>query len=314
MTLSFGGQAQAQQSGGTNTGNGLRISPVRYDLTIEPGKSQTFDVYVENITDKPAELRGVVNDFVASDDESGKPKVLFDEKDFAPSRGLRRYVAPISNFKLAPKEQKIVKVTVNVPKDAAGGGYYGAVRFLPTSTATDKNVSLAASVGSLVLVTVPGDVKEQLGLASINVNRGEGKASSFFVNGKDLKANIRFKNSGNIQVSPFGKVLLKKGGKEIASYEINNTTPRGSILPDSIRRFEASFADKTSSFGKYTVEGSFGYGSRGQLLSASTTFYVVPLPFVILGGLLVALVLAAIFIVPRMMKEHDRRLIRKMRR
>lgn len=309
----LGGSVHAQNQATVNNGNGLRISPVRQDVTIEPGKSQTIDVTVENITDSPAELRGVVNDFVAGGDESGKPSILFDEDDYAPSHGLRRYVAPIANVKLAAKERKTVKVTVNIPADAAGGGYYGAIRFLPSSAGSDKNVSLTASVASLVLVTVPGDVKEQAGVESLNVSRGEGKASSLFTNGKDLKATVRFKNSGNIQVSPFGKMILKKSGKEIASYEINATTPRGSILPDSIRRFEVGFSDKAQSLGKYTIEGNFGYGTTGQLISASSTFYVVPMPFVVLAVALIALIIFLAFALPRMIKNHDRKLLRKMR-
>lgn len=307
------GSAQAQQ-GQVNTGNGLRISPVRFDLQVQPGKSQTIDVYVENITNSPAELKGVVNDFVAADDESGKPKVLFDEKDSAPSHGLKNYVAPIGTVKLNPKEQKIVKVTINMPQNAAGGGYYGAVRFLPTSTAGGKNVSLSASVGSLILVTVPGDVKEQLGIASINVSRGEGKASNLFTNGKDLKTTLRFRNSGNVQAAPFGKMLLKKGKTEIASYEINNTQPRGSVLPSSVRRFEQSLENKATGFGKYTVEGSFGYGNRGELITARTSFYVIPLPFVIVGGLLLVLLAVGLFALPKMLRNRDRGVARKMRR
>lgn len=318
-TLAFSGQVFAQQSKANqqvNQGNGLRISPVRHDVTIEPGKGQTVDVYVENISGSTAELKGVVNDFVASEDESGKPRVLFDEKDSAPSHGLKNYVAPIQVFRLQPGEQKVVKVTVNIPADAAGGGYYGAVRFLPTNTTSDKNVSLSASVGSLILVTVPGDVKEQLGIIGFNVSRGGGdkaKASSFFTSGKDLQLNMRFKNSGNVQASPFGKVILKKGGKEVASYEVNNIQPRGSILPDSVRRFEQKLGDKADGLGKYTLEGNFGYGAGGQLLTGKTTFYVVPTLFVVLGIILVAALLIAIFALPRMIKGRDRKLARKMR-
>jgi hypothetical protein len=310
-TLISSSTAQAQQS---NSGNGLRISPVRTDLTIEPGKSRIIDVYVDNVTDSPTVLRGVTNDFTASNDESGKPQVLFDDGASAPSHGLRKYVAPISNFTLAPKERKDVKITISIPTGTAGGGYYGAVRFLPASGAgSEKSVSLSASVGSLVLVTVPGDVKTQLGLASFNINRPNGKASTFFTNGKSIEATMRFKNTGNVQTAPFGKINLKKSGKTIASYEINNTEPRGTVLPDSIRLFQQSFNDKTQSFGKYTVEGNFGYGNNGQLITTSSTFYVVPLLYILLAGGLIVLIALFVFIVPRMIKEHDRRLLRKIR-
>jgi hypothetical protein len=293
----------------------MRVSPLRLDLTIEPGKNFVTDIYVENITDSPAALRGMANDFIASSDESGIPRVLFDEGSYAPSHSLRRYIEPIPNFTLAPKERKDIKITIKIPKDAAGGGYYGAVRFLPAASGTEKNVSLSASVGTLMLVTVPGDVKEQVGVESMNVSRDSdnSKAATFFTSGKNLKTTVRFKNSGNVQESPFGKVLLKKSGKEIASYEINHTDPRGSVLPDSVRRFNVKFDDKAQSLGKYTLEGNFGYGHKGQLVTASTSFYVVPLLYILLAGGLVVLIALFAVIVPRLLKEHDRRLIKKMR-
>ena len=311
-----GGMVSAQsRSSGTTTGNGLRISPVRNDMIVKPGTSQTVDLYVTNVTDIPTELKGVVNDFIASEDESGKPRILLDENTEAPSHGLRRYVAKIDNFTLQPREQRIIKVKITMPADAAGGGYFGAVRFLPKNVDESKNVSLTASVGSLFLVTVPGDVKEQASVESFNVSRGEkGKASNFFTNGTALHATVRVRNSGNVQVQPFGKVALKKGGKILSTYEINSVQPRGSVLPDSVRRFSVDFNDKAKTLGKYTVEANLGYGDKGQLITAKTNFIVVPLPILITVLICLLLIIAAVFIGPRMLKSHDRKLLRKVRR
>lgn len=302
--VASGGLAHAASGG-----NALKISPVRQDLVIKPGESKTVDVYVQNMTKQPASLQAIANDFTASDDESGTPKILLDKDSYAPSHGLKRYIAPINDFTLQPNEQKDIKVTISIPKNAAGGGYYGAVRFAPSSTNSNQQLSLSASVGSLLLVTVPGDITEQLGTVSFNVGKG-GNAGTFFVSGKDLQSYIRFKNGGNVQVYPFGKVTLKKSGKVLAAYEINNTDPRGAVLPDSIRKFTTSLGDKANSFGKYTVEGNFGYGTKGQLLSAKTTFYVVPLPYLIGAGIIVLLIALAI-LAPRVLKSHDRKLLRK---
>jgi P pilus assembly chaperone PapD len=52
----------------TSGGNGLRISPVRTDLTINPGQTQTVNVNVTNVTSSPATLQTIVNDFTASSD------------------------------------------------------------------------------------------------------------------------------------------------------------------------------------------------------------------------------------------------------
>jgi len=303
------GLAGAASSGGSVGGNALRISPVRQDLVIKAGTSQTVDVFVENLTSAPAGLEGIVNDFTASADESGTPKILLDKNAYAPSHGLKRYVSTIGSFTLAAKEQKNIKVTITIPKDAAGGGYFGAVRFAPSSTNSNKNLSLSASVGSLLLVTVPGNITEQVGVAGFNVGKGD-KAGTFFTNSKGLNSFVRFQNSGNVQEYPFGKIALKKSGKVLQTVEINSTDPRGAVLPDSIRKFATSFDGKANSFGKYTLEGNFGYGTKGQLLSAKTTFYVVPVPYLIGALVVVLLILLAIF-VPRLMKKHDRKLLSK---
>jgi hypothetical protein len=290
-------------------GNALRISPVRQDLTIKPGSSKTVDVFVENLTNASASLEGIVNDFTASADESGTPRILLDKNSYAPNHGLKRYASSIDDFTLKPKEQKDIKVTITIPKDAAGGGYFGAVRFAPSSTNSNRQVSLSASVGSLLLVTVPGDITEQMSVAGFNVGKGD-KAGTFFTNSKGLNSFTRLQNSGNVQEYPFGKITLKKSGKVLATVEINNATPRGAVLPDSIRKFVTSIDGKANSFGKYTLEGNFGYGAKGQLLSAKTSFYVVPVPFIIGAIVLIALILLA-FVVPRVMKRHDRKLLSK---
>lgn len=305
--------AAQPQSNAADNGNGLRISPVRNELTIKPGSSQSADVYVQNITSKPTELKAIINDFVASENESGEPRILLDPNTSAPSHGLKQYIAKINNFTLQPQEQRVIKVTVNIPANAAGGGYYGAVRFAPAETDSSKNVSLSASVGSLFLVTVPGNIQEQLGLAGFNVTKGDdGKASNFFTNGNGLQVNLRFKNTGNVQEAPFGKAILKKSGKQIAEYEVNDTAPRGNVLPDSIRKFNVKI-DKSLGFGKYTVEGNFGYGNTGQLVSANTSFWVVPMPYIIAIIVLILIILGAIFVFPRMMKQHDRKLLKRVR-
>lgn len=293
--------AMAATSSSTSAtgGNGLRISPVRTDLTINPGSSQTIDVYVTNLTSQSANLQGVVDDFTAGTDESGTPAILLNGEK-APSHSLKEYVSPIGNFTLAANATKDVKVTLTIPKGVAGGGYFGAVRFMPASINSSKNVNLAASVASLVIVTVPGPVNEQMSIASFDVRHMNtqtnslGSPSVFFSSNKNLNGVVRFNNTGNLQEEPFGKMLLKKGGTTIGTYEINNTTPRGNVLPGSIRRFTIPLTG-LGNFGKYTLEGNFGYGSKGQLLSASTTFYIIPIAAIVIAVVVLLVIIGGAF-------------------
>ena len=293
-----------------SSGNGMRVSPVRTDLVMKPGQTQTITVYVQNITNGDEHLKVVTNDFI-SRDESGTPSLLLDG-EVNPTHGLKQYLSTPKTLIIPQGKQTEVPVTIKIPQDAAGGGYYGAVRFLPangSSNSNGDNVSLAGSVASLILVRVPGDIREDLQLASMYATKGD-NPSSFFTTGNGIDAVVRFENKGNVQEQPFGKVALKKGDQTIATYELNKVIPPGNVLPDSIRKFKIDLNDKVGSFGKYTLVGNFGYGENGQLLSASTTFYVVPI-YLIVG---VLLLIAAVVGLILYLKNYKKRILRNARR
>jgi uncharacterized membrane protein len=162
-------------------------------------------------------------------------------------------------------------------------------------------------------VRVSGNVVDNLQLASLDVRQyNAGSPQAVFFSNKNLVVAARFQNLGNVQEQPFGKVLFENGKKELATYEINNTTPRGNVLPGSIRMFTVNLT-KIGIFGKYTVSGNFGYGANGQLLSGSTTFYVIPLAAVIAIVVVILLILFLIFGLPKMIRSYNRRIIRRAR-
>jgi hypothetical protein len=313
IALIIAPQASAQQAGGS--GSGLRISPVRTELTIKPGEAKSITITVQNVTSETKEFQAIINDFVAGDNEYGQPALILDADKYAPSHSLKRYIQEVPDVTIPAGQSKEVKVTVNIPRDASGGGYYGAVRFAPAGQGGANNITLSASVGSLILVKVPGTVEENLTITSFDVRKGEKgvSGSAFFTTNKDLYATVRFTNQGNVHEQPFGKVTVKKGGKTLQTIEINNLDPKSNVLPDSTRRFAVKL-DKVGSWGKYTVEGNFGYGTGGKLLSASSSFYVVPMALIVLGLVLLALLLLAIFWLPRAIKRYNANVVRKARR
>lgn len=306
--LSLGGtKAFAQTSKtGTNPGNGLKIAPVRSDLTIEKGGSRQVSLFVENITASVLTVSGIKNDFVASDDESGEPRIILDEDKSAPGNSFKTLVGALPTVKIQPNERREIRVTLTVPKTAAAGGYYGAIRFAPGNGQTDKNVALTASVGTIFLVRVPGDVKEQLKVEGFAIKHEKNTGSLF--NSGPLSVVIRFKNYGNVHLLPFGKVTVKNfSGKVVDEFEINNTQPRGSVLPTSIRKFEYPIKEQKF-FGRYTAEGSFGYGSNGELLLAKKTFYVIPFKMIAAGVFALAFI---IFVLPRLIRAYNQSIVRR---
>lgn len=313
----FGGSLASAQSTGA-AGNGIRVSPVRTDITIDAGQTSTVTLTVQNITSGSAEYQAIINDFVAGNNEDGQPALILDANQYAPSHSLKRYIAPIPNMTIDAGQSKQVKVTITIPKDAAAGGYYGAVRFTPVASEgkSNNNVTLSASVGSLILVKVPGDVKENVTLESFDVRTNlteKGAGSAVFFSNKGLYAVARFKNTGNVHEQPFGKVVLKRGNTILQTTEINNTDPKGNVLPDSTRRFVVKL-DKVGLWGKYTVDGNFGYGTNGQLLSGTTSFFVIPLGLILGVLALIAVVLLLIFVLPKAIKRYNARVVRRANR
>ena len=294
--------------------NGYRVSPVRSDLNLKPGQTSQTTVYIQNASNAVEKVQVIVNDFQPPSNESGNPALLLNGAT-APRHSLKKFVKiPNPNLTLQPGEQQPVTVVVTVPAGAAPGGYYGAVRVAPQGASTGKNVNLSGSVASLVLLTVQGKITEQLSIAGFGVTKGDsGLNGHIFTSGKDLQAFARFQNSGNVQVAPFGKVLLKKGTKTLGTYSINDKTPAGNVLPDSIRRFNTKL-DKVGSFGKYKVIGNFGFGAKGELLTAQTTIYVVPVAVIVIVLLALVFLAFLVFGLPKLVKRHDRRVLSRNNR
>jgi hypothetical protein len=315
--ISTGVSAQSTSSQSTQvttTSNSMRISPVRTDIAMDPGTTKQLTVYAQNLSAQTVQSRPIISDFAASTDESGKPNVILEDEAYAPTHSLKRLaLTSPSVVSLSPNTRIPVTVTITVPKNAKAGGYYGAVRFVPVanlSTGENTGVAISTNLGSLILLKVNGDLVEKVGIESFDV-RQRNKAGTFFKTPDSLAGVVRFNNDGNVQAQPFGKMrLLDRSGKVIEQQEINNTDPRGNVLPGSIRRFEVDLK-KVGSFGKYTLEGNFGYGTNGQLITSKVSFWVVPTPLMIAAGAaLIVLILMAIFI-PKMIRSYNRRIVRR---
>lgn len=293
----------AQQRQG---GSGLQITPTRHEISVDPGAEKTIAIGLKNVSGIDVVAKVAVNDFEA-DNTTGNPKINVDSSKQFP-RSIKKFLRGTQDLPLTKDEVKNTNLTVSVPKDTPPGAYYGIVRYqaIPKDQGqTDKtSVSLTASVGVIVLLDVPGEVTESMNAVSIKPERN-GKTTSFFTNAPDKLA-VELKNTGNSFIKPFGKVsITKKGGKEVYSYELNNTDPRGNVLPGSTRIFRDGIKN-VSSFGKYTATASIGYGKTGQVVTLRSSFWVVPTTYLIGMFVLLLLVVALGFVLYRKSTGHHK--------
>jgi hypothetical protein len=211
---------------------------------------------------------------------------------------------------LKPRQIENLPVTINVPANAAPGGYYGVVRFTATPPELEgSGVSLSASLGALVLLKVNGNVKEGLAIEEFSVNNS-GRSGPVFES-TPLKFVERVKNTGNIHEQPSGQITITDMfGKKVATVNIN--LPPRNILPQSIRKFEQSLdssviGDKKL-FGQYKADLRISYGANGQVVTSSQTFWVIPYTLI---GIVILLLVIGFFGLRFLLQRYNRRIISK---
>lgn len=269
-------------------GQGLEISPPLVDLKADPGKTLTERIKIRNVTAETLVVRAQYNDFVASGEE-GLPKLLLDNNESNPF-SIKDWLSSIANLSLAPKEQKTITLTINVPGDASPGGHYGVIRFTGSPPDTDESaVSLSASIGTLVLVNVSGDIKEEANIVELYAAQKDKKRSLFEYGPIQIVA--RVENIGNIHIQPTGVVrVTNMFGREIGSSQLNQN--KGNVLPESIRKFESTL-DKKLLFGRYTIQADLVYGAEGKIITKTRSFWVIPYKLILLAlGLIILLYFA----------------------
>lgn len=303
--------ATATQKG---TGNSIKISPLRTELTLRPGESRTVSVYVENLESKPVDLRPIENDFIAGDDESGAPSIILDEDKYAPTHSLKRFMQPLGVFTVQPSERKEVKVVIAVPRDAASGGYFGALRFAPAKVTNSEIVNVSASAASLIILTVPGSVTESMRLTKFDVMQA-GKVVSRLSKNEGIEILLRLENKGNVQLAPYGNLSVHTGNntEPLFTTNINADKPADLVLPDSARKFTIP-VDSLKNFGKHTFKLVLSYGTNNETLEVERVLWIIPTTYIVGGVIGVTLLILLIVIIVLGLKAYKKRILRNARR
>ncbi len=291
-----------------NSGQALEIGPPVMNLAGDPGQTIKATISLRDISSGNLIVKGQINDFIASG-EDGTPKILLDDSTTSPY-SFKSWVAPLPALTLKTRELKQLPVTIRIPTNASPGGYYGVVRFTATAPELDSTgVSLSASLGALVLLTVNGQAKEQLSVQEFSINNG-GKAGTLF-EAAPLTFVTRLHNTGNIHEQPAGIVTITDMfGKKVATLGVNQ--PPRDILPQSIRKFESKLDNTVIGnrvlFGMYHAELSLHYGANKQTVTSSMTFWVIPYTLI----LIIILVLVSGFFALRFaIKRYNRHIIQR---
>jgi hypothetical protein len=260
--------------------NGLGITP-KITLLSKPGGQISDNLRLNNLSNtQPLNVRIALVDFRPAN-ETGTPQLLQDPNAPLTPWSLKPYISIPDTINVPAGQSKNIPFTVKFPANVGAGSYYVAVEYKATGANDQQKVTISAS--SATLLFPPSEFT------------------------------YRLKNSGNLNESPAGSIVVKNMlGHIIAN--IDSVNPRSELaLIGQTRRFQVCYpkskaetdlpkADNCGPLpitpGRYTAQIVLLYGQNGQpsrQITANATFWYLPLWFDIVAILVLAAIVWIIY-------------------
>ncbi len=281
--------AHAQVQDVVNDGvpdGGIQISPIRFETELRPGDTWNGTLNLKNFSDEEKTVTVSSENFIVTDDT--------ENINFYPSERSRQYQAPdIVDWIHVPQEAitiagggtQSIKFSVNVPKDAPTGGYYGAL-FVTLASAGKTSEELGRSqiginsrMGALLIFSVKGSEPVHI---SGQLDAFGPTKKIFFVSPARFKTVIT--NSGNLHFRGGGLITISRAGRTVSTLPLHSQVS----YPHKVRTYDQQWHFGLLNIGPYTATVKYESLSGLVHLEATDTFWVIPwsIILIILGVIL----------------------------
>lgn len=266
--------------------SGISAIPPRLEITAQPGKTTSKEIKIRNESNVERILSTSVKDFIVTDDK-GTP-IQLDSNASQNNRWAASSWIQISEtkFKLKAGETKSLILTVIVPDNALPGGHYAMVLHSPKNETvlTQTGSAVETNVGTLVYVTVPGNIKQNAQVKDFSAPK--------FLEFGPVNFTSSISNLSDIHITPDGIIAITNWfGGNTANLALEKTN----IFPNTSRIFTNTL-DKKWLFGRYKAQIQAGYGTAGGSLASTVFFWIIPWRLIILILVFVALIIALIIL------------------
>jgi len=245
---------------------GVSAIPPRLEISVEPGKTITKEIKVRNESSTEKIISTSVKDFVVVDD-LGTPIQVESTGDSSNRWAASSWIQISSaSLKLKPGETKTLMVTVIAPEDALPGGHYAVILHSPQNetTLSETGSLIETNVGTLVYVTIPGDIKESAMIKDFSAPQLSEYGPI------DFKATVT--NLSDIHITPVGQIAITNSlGFKTATLPLETVN----IFPYTSREYRQTLNRKLM-LGRFKAQFIAAYGTSGQLVNATLFFWVIP--------------------------------------
>lgn len=276
------------------TPESVQISPLTYKFEVGNNASKDATITIKNLTKSSLSYSMEAENFNNVTDD-GAP-VSFETSDDA-SKGLTLadwITFPSVSGTLVAGEKKTLGFNIKVPTNAQPGGYYAAV-FVRTVPLDDTNSQLGVigRVGTLILVTVPGNISKTVRIDQFSI---PGFVGNLGVK-KDFSAKIS--NTGGTYFESRVVAEIKPLIGKVSTVDLGTHL----MTQGNARSFAGSWGNKYP-FGPYKVTVK-AFDGEGKFVTASGSFWALPyeiaLPALLL---LIGLIVTPILIIKRRSKKQ----------
>lgn len=262
----------------------ITVSPVVMDVDVVKGSSKQDKITVRNDTDRTQTYALKVQNFVAEGEEGGQAYL----EEPQPSGLASWVIVDKPAVTLQPGESAEFPFAINVPRDAEPGGHYATIFFTSSPGDIERTgVGVASKTGVLLLVNVPGDIREEARVETFSMYGGS------WINRLPANFELRIRNLGNTHFRPRGTLVIRNVlGSVVARVPAN--PKRSAVLPNSVRKVYAVWAStldipsggfwtevrnewRNFALGRYTASVDIQYGSQNKTLEVEpSAFWVFP--------------------------------------
>lgn len=254
----------------------LTVSPMEQKVTLYPGESSTGSIKVSNPASATEELYYTVS--VVPFTRSGAnydPLVGNKLSDGSHNDAVNWVTLSSSSGNVKPNEQDEIIYTIDVPKDARGGGQYFAILVTrtddPTKTEEEGNAKLKeiVQIASTVYATISGSDIQLTG--SINDN----EIPSFLL-APPIKASFTVENTGNthMEINYYLQVFPLFSDEEV--YTNEEDPGYAIVLPETTRYIKQEW-NESPQIGIFKVRQVVSYSDNDDKSITEKTVIVCPI-------------------------------------
>lgn len=260
---------------------GFTIFPAKLSLDVGKGSEYNGSIKVTNAGDGNVTVLPDVQDILPTSGSSG-----FNYMPKAP--GITSLVdwVQISRkpFELKPNESKDVSFTIKVPSDASAGSRF-AVLFFATGSSGGGQLNVSARTGTVILLTVPGDVKQTGEVLNFIL-------SKFVWSNRPIGFKFDFQNTGTVYFEPKGIITVTNiFGKKVVEIPVAGQV----VLPTGMRSINTVWEKPSYLLGIYKAHLAISVTGKGDIATKNARFYALPL-YPSLGALGIILILIVILL------------------